>query len=198
MTSSNLWETDLDEFETTGDGMKNLRDHAKALSKALREANKSNEALTTERDSWKAKASTASLDQLTANLPANVKKFLTKDFAREGTDISEASVKTWLDENAADFGYDPSKPAATPPATPPAPQGDPNTVTPTGPVDPNLPPDVAAALATVQAFEAQQQQQNSGANQEIQARLAELDADPNLSPRELYQRMKAMGVPVAD
>ena len=205
MSSNNIWDQDVDEFEETGEGMKSLRAHAKALSKQLKELDKEKAALITERDSLKVKATTASLDSLTASLPAGVKKFLTKDFEREGTEPTEANVKTWLAENGADFGYDPTK--VTKPESKETNNGQEQASSTQSnldfsrvddeDIDPALPPEVQAALRTVQQFEQGQQAQNAGASRQVESLLTELDGKSDLSTADLIEQMRAAGAPIA-
>lgn len=200
MSSNNIWDQDSDDFENTSEGMKALRDAYKAAQKANRELAKERDGLVTERDSLKTSVTQATLESLTSNLPAGVKKFLARDFKNEGTEASEANVKAWLDENGADFGYDPSKATTTQTST---------SETSTGqqvatdlededgqPVDSSLPPEVQQALALVQRFESGQLSQNQGAVDVVKTQMQELEGK-NLSAAETYQQLKALGIPVA-
>lgn len=206
MSSNNIWDPEAEDFEATSEGMSSLRAAYKALKKEHASVTKERDGLVTERDSLKKTAATASLDSLTASLPAGVKKFLMKDFEREGTEPTEANVKTWLAENGADFGYDPTKVTSEKQETKPAGQeqegstqsnlnfsglGDEEEI------DPHLPAEIQAALRTVQQFEQGQQAQNLGASKQVESLLNELDGKTDLSAAEVASLLKAAGAPMA-
>ena len=132
--------------------------------------------------------------------PAGVKKFLARDFKNEGTEASEANVKAWLDENGADFGYDPNKATQTTTSTSETSQGQ-QVATDLEdedgqPIDSNLPPEVQQALALVQRFESGQLSQNQGAVDVVKSQLSDLEGK-NLSAKETADQLRALGIPMA-
>lgn len=185
---------DENEFEATSEGFKSLRkafDKSNADKKA---ADKKVADLEAKLAELSKSLTSKSLDELTRDLPANVSKFLKKDFAADGTEVSKESVEAWVKENGADFGYDPSKATTQAQETQQTQTRDRADVV-DGLDEDEVPDDVRAALRTLHDFEGRKTAP-ARSSQEIDDLLTSLAKNPDASFKDTLDALEKAGAPI--
>lgn len=187
----NIWDLDTDAVEADTEGFKSLRTALRKAQSELKARDKSISDLTSKYETATKALSAKSVDDLTSALPANVKKFLIKDFNREGTEPTKEAVDAWLAENAADFGYDPSKASeqSTQNATQNANDGGQQ------PDLSGLDPETAAAIRATQGLNTGQGTGNVPSGQ-LEETIRDLGTQ-NLSTADLIAKFRDLGAPVS-